>query len=452
MGARRASLRRLRALDLLRRPARERGLRGRVQDPLPRGGAPGRPPAAHRPALRAAARAGGRDGRPRGMGAPALVRARRPGATTYSASAAGTGSRRSARSAARSEAASASSTRRALRSSRFPARAPRRSSTACANRLPPSPAVSAWRSSYRARRDRGRRDGGAGRAGRCYVVSAAATESHDLGWLQRYLPEDGSVRLENVTSPHGVLTIAGPRSRELLQRRDTRRPLARGVPVLPLPRLSLARPVLAVRVSYVGELGFELHHRSRAAPPLRRALGGGRGPRPRRLRLPRARVDALREVLPALGRRPSADWSPLQAGLDRFVAWDKGDFVGRDALLRERETGPSHVLSCLVVDADGADAHGYEPVYAGAERPVAYSPPAATATSSSGRSRSHICRRHTPRSARSSRSGSSASGGAQSSRSNRSTTRQRAPSLVSDVTWASTSSSETTSPYFASMS
>jgi glycine cleavage system aminomethyltransferase T len=49
-----------------------------------------------------------------------------------------------------------------------------------------------------------------------------------------------------------------------------------------------------------------------------------------------------------------------------------GDFVGRDALLRERERGPSHVLSCLVVDADGADAHGYEPVYAGDAAPVAY--------------------------------------------------------------------------------
>jgi dimethylglycine dehydrogenase len=68
----------------------------------------------------------------------------------------------------------------------------------------------------------------------------------------------------------------------------------------------------------------------------------------------------------------SADWSPLQAGLERFVAFDKGDFVGRDALVRERDEGVSHSLSCLVVDADGADAHGYEPVYAGGGRPIAY--------------------------------------------------------------------------------
>ena len=56
------------------------------------------------------------------------------------------------------------------------------------------------------------------RQSRWYVVSAAATETHDLGWLQRHLPEDGTVRLDNVTARTGVLTVAGPRSRELLRR------------------------------------------------------------------------------------------------------------------------------------------------------------------------------------------------------------------------------------------
>jgi len=60
----------------------------------------------------------------------------------------------------------------------------------------------------------------------------------------------------------------------------------------------------------------------------------------------------------------SADRSPLQAGLDRFVALDEGDSIGRDALLREREQGSTHALSCLVVEAGCVDAHGLEPVYA----------------------------------------------------------------------------------------
>ena len=65
----------------------------------------------------------------------------------------------------------------------------------------------------------------------------------------------------------------------------------------------------------------------------------------------------------------SADWTPPEAGMDRFVALEtsgsqreKGDFIGRDALVRQRERGIDWSLACLVVDADDADPHGYEPV------------------------------------------------------------------------------------------
>ena len=65
------------------------------------------------------------------------------------------------------------------------------------------------------------------------------------------------------------------------------------------------------------------------------------------------------------GADMSADYTPLEAGLERFVKLDKGDFVGREALLRQLDTGgPSIRLSCLTIDADDADAHAYEPVYA----------------------------------------------------------------------------------------
>src|SRR5205085_5140973 len=96
---------------------------------------------------------------------------------------------------------------------------------------------------------------------RFYVVSAAATETHDLAWIERHAPEDGSVRIENVTARYGVLTLAGPRSRELLERL-TRDDVSReGLPFFSARDVELG-PVraLALRVSYVGELGFELHH------------------------------------------------------------------------------------------------------------------------------------------------------------------------------------------------
>jgi dimethylglycine dehydrogenase len=209
---------------------------------------------------------------------------------------------------------------------------------------------------------------------RYYVVSAAATETHDLAWIEHHAPGDGSVRIDNVTPRLGVLTIAGPRSRQLLQRVSSADFSNQGFPFFRARRVEVGRTsLLAARVSYVGELGWELHHPIEAQRTLYDVLceaGEDLG-----------LVDFGYRALESMrfekcyrlwGADLSADWSPLQAGLERFVAFDKGDFIGRDALLREREQGSTYALSALVVDADGVDAHGLEPVYAGSERPIAY--------------------------------------------------------------------------------
>ncbi len=79
--------------------------------------------------------------------------------------------------------------------------------------------------------------------GRYYVVSAAATETHDLAWIERHAPRDGSVRIDNVTPRYGVLTLAGPRSRELLERVSRDDFSNDGFPLLPCaPRRGRARP------------------------------------------------------------------------------------------------------------------------------------------------------------------------------------------------------------------
>ena len=81
------------------------------------------------------------------------------------------------------------------------------------------------------------------------------------------------------------------------------------------------------------------------------------------------RVDSLRleKAYRLWGADLSADWTPLEAGLGRFVDFEKGDFVGRDALLRQRDAGVERSLACLVVDAADADPHGGEPIRAGDE-------------------------------------------------------------------------------------
>jgi glycine/D-amino acid oxidase-like deaminating enzyme/glycine cleavage system aminomethyltransferase T len=96
---------------------------------------------------------------------------------------------------------------------------------------------------------------------RYYIVSAAGTESHDFAWIERHLPEDGSVRLENVTGRYGVLTVAGPRSRELLQALTDTDCSNEAFRFFCFRDLWVGMaPVRALRVSYVGELGYELHH------------------------------------------------------------------------------------------------------------------------------------------------------------------------------------------------
>ena len=59
----------------------------------------------------------------------------------------------------------------------------------------------------------------------------------------------------------------------------------------------------------------------------------------------------------------SADYTPLDAGMERFVAWEKGDFIGREALVRQREAGAQQGLACLVVESGEADPHGFEPIW-----------------------------------------------------------------------------------------
>ena len=202
---------------------------------------------------------------------------------------------------------------------------------------------------------------------RFYVVSAAATETHDHAWIERHLPDDGSVRLDNVTSRYGVLTLAGPRSRELLGALTSADVSREGFPFFRCRELEIGMaPVRVLRVSFVGELGYELHHPLHYSRHLfEQLLAAGE---------PLGLVDFGYRALESLrlekayrlwGPDLSQVYTPLEAGMDRFVRFEKGDFIGREALLRQREDGLTRRLACLAVDANGADPHGYEPVLDG---------------------------------------------------------------------------------------
>ena len=206
-----------------------------------------------------------------------------------------------------------------------------------------------------------------------YLVSAAATELHDYAWIERHLPEDGSVRLENTTSRVATLTIAGPRSRDLLQAltdTDISKEAFRFFRCRDL-RVGLA-PVRALRVSFVGELGYELHHPMEYQRYIYDLLMQ-EGEQYEIVDWGYRALDSMRleKAYRLWGSDMSADWTPLDAGMERFVDFNKGDFIGRDALLRQKDAGVERKLSCLVIDAKDADAHGFEPVFASGEA-IAY--------------------------------------------------------------------------------
>ncbi|MAI80516.1 MAG: hypothetical protein CL917_16345 [Deltaproteobacteria bacterium] len=202
---------------------------------------------------------------------------------------------------------------------------------------------------------------------RFYVISAAATECHDYAWMERHLPQDGSVRLDNVTDHYAVLTLAGPNSRELLQSLTREDCSKKAFGFFRCREMHVGMtPVRVLRVSYVGELGYEIHHPVAYQRSLYDRLMEAGEPHGLVNYGYRA-LDSMRleKAYRLWGVDISADYSPLEAGMERFVNWEKGDFIGRDALLRQKEEGPEKGLACLVIDSKDADPHGFEPIRSG---------------------------------------------------------------------------------------
>ena len=200
-----------------------------------------------------------------------------------------------------------------------------------------------------------------------YLVSAGALQRLDHDWLNRHLPESG-VTFQNITNQRGVLVVAGPKARELMQRVSPRTDFSTAA----FPWLSgrwvdvgLA-PCLAVRVNFVGEMGWELHHPIEYQNHIYDALmeaGEGLNVRPFGIRA----MDSLRveKSYKLVGQELSIEYAAYESGLHRFVDEDKaGGFVGREALLAWRERGFSYQSVTLEVgEVTDADALGNNAIF-----------------------------------------------------------------------------------------
>jgi 4-methylaminobutanoate oxidase (formaldehyde-forming) len=196
------------------------------------------------------------------------------------------------------------------------------------------------------------------------IITGSAFGVHDISWIRRHLPDGGGVRIRDVTDEYACIGLWGPEAREILQAVTEDGVANAAFPYLTCRTIGIAGvPVRAQRVTYVGELGWELYVPFEAGLRVWDALweaGRPRGLRPVGYRA----VESLR--LEKGYRYWSTDvtpeHTPYEAGLGFCVKLDKGEFNGREALLRQRGEGVARRLCCLVLAEPTVVALGNEPV------------------------------------------------------------------------------------------
>ena len=196
------------------------------------------------------------------------------------------------------------------------------------------------------------------------VITGTAFGRHDLSWIREHAPRDGSVEVEDMTSAYACVGLWGPASRLVLQGLTPTDISNQAFPYMSVGPLAIGSvPCLACRVTYVGELGWELYCPSEfglrlwdtllEAGAAHGLIGGGY-----------KAVDSMRleKGYRVWGADIGPEVDPYQAGLGFCVKLDKGDFLGREALLKRRERPAETRLVCIALDDPRSVALGSEPV------------------------------------------------------------------------------------------
>lgn len=188
-----------------------------------------------------------------------------------------------------------------------------------------------------------------------FLITAAVAELHDFEWLQKHLPQGTRISLQNATDSFTCQILTGPKSRDILAE-ITEADL--GLPWLSHQSVRIAdRWCQLVRVSFAGELGWEIHSKPDDTAAIFDAVwaaGREHGLKPFGM----FALDALRleKGYRAWKQDLSTDYTVLQGGLERFVAWDKPHFKGKTALLNEKQQGVRKRFVTLLVEAGDYDA------------------------------------------------------------------------------------------------
>ena len=204
-----------------------------------------------------------------------------------------------------------------------------------------------------------------------YLVFAGASERHDWDYLTKLAPKDGSVTLQKITTQMGVLVLAGPKSRDVLQKLTDTDLSNHNFKWLSGKSINVGyAQAEALRVNFVGELGWELHHpiemQNYIFDELMR-VGSDFNIKPFGIRaMDSMRIEKSYRLIP---REMSIEYSALESGLHRFVKLDKAcGFVGKAGLSAWQKKGFNNTFVTLEVHGiTDADARGSEGIYKNGE-------------------------------------------------------------------------------------
>jgi len=204
-----------------------------------------------------------------------------------------------------------------------------------------------------------------------YIVTGTGFATHDFHWIQRNIPAGLHARLRDVTSAWSVISLFGPRAREILAAISTDDLSNEAFPFATVREITVAgAPLRALRITYVGELGWELHTPVEFALTVYEALmeaGQEHGIANAGYRA----IESLRleKGYRAWGSDLTPDRTPLEAGLGWAVKLGRNtDFLGREALEKQREQRLTQRLACFTVEGDETVLLGRETLYRNGER------------------------------------------------------------------------------------
>lgn len=207
---------------------------------------------------------------------------------------------------------------------------------------------------------------------RFLIGGSGYLQSWHMRWFDEHLRQDG-VDVRNISEDYGGVAIFGPRARDLLAKLTSSDVSNAAFPFMSVTQIDIGfAPAIVARLSVTGELGYEIYTPTlHLASLLDRILDAAIDVKGRLVGVYAINSLRLEKGYGIWSREFSRDYTARMSGLDRFVDFERGGFIGYEAARRERDQVTARRLVTIAVTSDDADAAGFEPIWSG-DRLVGY--------------------------------------------------------------------------------